>query len=173
MVAGAVVCAEPQVKAAVRAAHLGELHRIGSDAEAGGRRRRDRRRRRAGKAQRSVRVVLDQEGLLPAEHLREAGLSQRVTLIRGDAHREVARLPGPFDFVFLDADKEGQVDYFNQLYPRKLVPGGMLAVHNAIHQAGSMRDYLDMIRTHPDFDTVTLSATLDDGFCLGYRHRAS
>jgi caffeoyl-CoA O-methyltransferase len=110
---------------------------------------------------------------LARRHLREAGLSQRVTLIRGDAHREVARLPGPFDFVFLDADKEGQVDYFNQLYPRKLVPGGMLAVHNAIHQAGSMRDYLDMIRTHPDFDTVTLSATLDDGFCLGYRHRAS
>jgi predicted O-methyltransferase YrrM len=43
--------------------------------------------------------------------------------------------------------------------------------HNAIQQADSMRDYLDMVRKHPDFDTVTLSVTMDDGFCLSYRHR--
>jgi len=109
---------------------------------------------------------------LARRHVAEAGLSDRIALIRGDAHTEVARLDGPFDFVFLDADKEGQVDYFNKLYPRKLSPGGILAVHNAIRQAGSMRDYLNMIRKHPDFDTVTLSATMDDGFCLSYRHRS-
>jgi predicted O-methyltransferase YrrM len=98
-------------------------------------------------------------------------LSQRITLIKGDAHAEVPRLEGPFDFVFLDADKEGQMDYFKKLYPRKLSPGAILAVHNAISQASSMRDYLDMIRKHPEFDTVVLSVTMDDGFCLSYRHR--
>ena len=110
---------------------------------------------------------------LARRHLSEAGLSQRVTLIRGDAHGEVKKLEGPFDFVFMDADKEGQVDYFNRLYPKKLVPGGMLAVHNAIRQATSMKDYLKMIQKHPDFDTVIVSATMDDGFCLSYRHRTS
>ncbi len=110
---------------------------------------------------------------LAYRHVNEAGLSPRVTCLQGDAHAEVAKLPGPFDFVFLDADKEGQVDYFKKLYPGKLVPGGILAVHNAIRQADSMKDYLDMIRRHPDFDTVTLSATLDDGFCVSYRHRVS
>jgi len=110
---------------------------------------------------------------LARRHVSEAGLSQRVTLIKGDAHMKVAKLEGPFDFVFLDADKEGQLDYFNKLYPKKLVPGGILAVHNAIRQANSMRDYLEMIHKHPDFDTVTLSVTMDDGFCLSYRHRAS
>jgi len=108
---------------------------------------------------------------LARRHVSEAGLSQRVALIRGDAHIEVVKLEGPFDFVFLDADKEGQSDYFNKLYPKKLFPGGILAVHNAIQQASSMRDYLQMIRRHPDFDTVTVSATMDDGFCLSYRHR--
>ncbi len=103
----------------------------------------------------------------------EAGLSPRVTLIRGDAHEEIARLEGPFDFVFMDADKEGQVDYFNKVSPKKLIPGGILAVHNAIRQASAMKDYLDMIRKHPDFDTVILSLTMDDGFCLSYRHRIS
>jgi len=110
---------------------------------------------------------------LARRHVAEAGLSQRVTLIKGDAHREVTKIEGPFDFVFMDADKEGQVDYFNKLYPKKLLPGGILAVHNAIRQAGSMQDYLKMIRKHPDFDTVTLSVTLDDGFCVSYRHRSS
>ncbi len=108
---------------------------------------------------------------LARRHVGEAGLSQRITCIKGDAHGEVAKLEGPFDFVFMDADKEGQMDYFKKLYPKKLVPGGILLVHNAIRQANSMRDYLEMIRKHPDFDTVTLSVTMDDGFCLSYRHR--
>ncbi len=110
---------------------------------------------------------------LALRHVSEAGLSQRVTLIRGDAHGEVAKLEGPFDFVFMDADKEGQVDYFNKLYPKKLVPGAILAVHNAIRRAHSMQDYLKLIRGHPDFDTIILSLTMDDGFCVSYRHRVS
>jgi predicted O-methyltransferase YrrM len=109
---------------------------------------------------------------LARRHVAEAALSERVALIRGDAHRELTKLEGPFDFVFMDADKEGQADYFNKLYPKKLAPGGILTVHNAIRQASSMQDYLNMIRKHPDFDTVILSATLDDGFCVSYRHRA-
>lgn len=108
---------------------------------------------------------------LARRHVAEAGLSPRVRLLLGDAHREVAKLSGPFDFVFLDADKEGQVDYFQKLYPGRLAPGGLLAVHNAIRQASSMREYLDLVRRHPDFDSMTVSATMDDGFCLSYRHR--
>ncbi|NWG05023.1 MAG: O-methyltransferase [Syntrophaceae bacterium] len=108
---------------------------------------------------------------LARRYINEAGLSQRVNCIRGDAHEEVLKLVGPFDFVFMDADKEGQVDYFKKLFPKKLVPGGLLAVHNAIRQAHFMKDYLEMIRKHPDFDTVILSVTMDDGFCLSYRHR--
>jgi caffeoyl-CoA O-methyltransferase len=108
---------------------------------------------------------------LARKHVSDAGLTQRVTLILGDGHGEVPKLNGPFDFVFLDADKEGQMDYFNKLYPKKLLPGGILIVHNAILQAGSMKDYLEMIRRHPDFDTVIMSTTMDDGFSLSYRHR--
>ena len=109
---------------------------------------------------------------LAQRNVREAGLAGRVTLIRGDAHREIAGLKGPFDFVFLDADKDGQMDYFKKLYPKKLAPGGIIAVHNAISEAGDMKDYTDMIRRHPDFDTVIVSTTMDDGICLSYRHRA-
>ena len=117
-------------------------------------------------------IEIDKErSILAQKHIGEAGLSQRVTFIRGDAHVEVPKLEGPFDFVFMDADKEGQLDYFSKLYPKKLIPGGIFLVHNAIRQADSMRDYLDMVRKHPDLDSVTLSVTMDDGFCLSYRHR--
>jgi caffeoyl-CoA O-methyltransferase len=119
-------------------------------------------------------IEIDRERFdLARKHVNEAGLSQRVTCIQGDAHVEVAKLEGPFDFVFMDADKEGQMDYFKKLFPKKLAPGGILLVHNAIRQASSMRDYLEMIRKHPGFDTVLLSVTMDDGFCLSYRHRIS
>lgn len=108
---------------------------------------------------------------LAQKNVREAGLAGRITLIRGDAHREMAGLRGPFDFVFLDADKDGQMDYFRTLYPARLAPGGLIAVHNALSEAGDLKDYMDTIRSHPDFDTVVVSLTMDDGIALSYRHR--
>ncbi len=108
---------------------------------------------------------------LARKNVREAGLAGRISLVHGDAHREISNLKGSFDFVFLDADKDGQLDYFQRLYPEKLAPGAILAVHNAISEAGDMKNYTDMIRRHPDFDTVILSTTMDDGICMSYRHR--
>jgi len=104
-------------------------------------------------------------------NIARTGLSHRVTFHEGDAHQVVSTLEGPFDFVFLDADKEGQPDYFKKLYPNKLAPGGIIAVHNAIRMREAMKDYLDMIAKHPDFDSVVLSLTMEDGFSVSYRKR--
>jgi predicted O-methyltransferase YrrM len=65
------------------------------------------------------------------------------------------------------------MDYFKKLYPKKLAPGGMIAVHNAISEAGDMKDYTETIRRLPDFDTVIVSTTMGDGISLSYRHRAA
>jgi len=54
-------------------------------------------------------IEIDKERYnLARKHVSEAGLSQRIACIKGDGHVEVAKLDGPFDFVFLDADKEGR-----------------------------------------------------------------
>lgn len=108
---------------------------------------------------------------LARDHLARAGLSHRVTFKEGDAHQIVPTLDGPFDLVFLDAEKEGQMDYFNKVFPKKLPPGGLLVVHNAIRLRDSMKDFLAMIGKHPGFDSVILSLTMDDGFSVSYRHR--
>lgn len=102
----------------------------------------------------------------------KAGLAGRVTFLEGDAHQILPTLEGPFDFVFLDADKEGQPDYFGKLYPKKLAPGGIIAVHNAIRMASAMKEYFDIVTKHPDFDSVVLSLTMEDGFSVSYRHRS-
>jgi caffeoyl-CoA O-methyltransferase len=105
------------------------------------------------------------------KHLAGVGLGDRVEFLEGDAHEITPALKGPFDFVFLDADKGREVDYFNYLFPDKLAPGGIIAVHNAIRFRGTMSDYLEMMDTHPQFDAVMLSLTMDDGFSVAYRHR--
>jgi len=105
------------------------------------------------------------------ENLAKAGLAHRVTCIEGDAHKVVRTLKGPFDFIFFDADKENQVDYFNVLFP-KLRAGGVIVSHNAIRHEKHMHDYLDLVKNHPQLDTVILSATMDDGFAVSYRRKA-
>src|SRR5579864_8262727 len=42
----------------------------------------------------------------------------RITLHLGPALESVAKLDGPFDFVFIDADKDGYVDYYEAVLPR-------------------------------------------------------
>ena len=108
---------------------------------------------------------------LAREHLARASLSHRVTFKEGDAHAVVPTLDGPFDFVFLDADKEGQTDYFNKLFPKKLPSGAVLVSHNAIRHRENMKEYLDLVKNHSEFDTVILSLTMEDGFAVSYRHR--
>jgi len=104
------------------------------------------------------------------KRLARAGFSKRVTLLEGDGHKLLAGIPGPFDFVFLNADKTGNVDYFQKLHPRKLSPGALLLAYGATTRKEQMQDYLKMITAHADFDTVILSAGLDDSFCVSRRH---
>ena len=79
------------------------------------------------------------------------------------------KLDGPFDFVFIDAEKSGYLDYIKTILP-KTRPGAIFAGHNAISMASGMRDYLDFARNNPDLETVTVS-TGSDGICLSRKIR--
>ncbi|MBE3096279.1 MAG: class I SAM-dependent methyltransferase [Planctomycetes bacterium] len=90
---------------------------------------------------------------LARENFKRAGVDGIVTLVEGDAHKEIAKLKGPIDFAFLDADKEGYADYLKQLLPL-LRPGGLMLAHNVGSQAGPMLDYLKAATTSPDLETI-------------------
>ncbi len=68
-------------------------------------------------------------------NFKEAGLSEYIDARLGDAHQIIPELPGPFDFVFSDADKEWYKNYFVSLSP-KLVTGGCFAAHNVREPRG-------------------------------------
>ncbi len=92
---------------------------------------------------------------LARENFERAGVAELIDLVEGDAHKEILKLKGPIDIVFLDADKEGYVDYLNKLLPL-LRPGGLVIGHNARSHAGSMQPFLDAIGSKPELETLFL-----------------
>ena len=55
----------------------------------------------------------------------------KITLHVGPALETLARLEGEFDFVFIDADKEGYVDYYEAVLPR-LAERGLIVADNTL-----------------------------------------
>lgn len=82
-------------------------------------------------------------------HFEEAGCADRVTVVEGDAHRTVAQVEGPVDLVFIDADKEGYVDYLDQLLP-KVRAGGWILAHNIT----SAPAYVRKLQANPALETI-------------------
>ena len=83
---------------------------------------------------------------LAAAHVRAAGLADIVTVIAGDAFAEIPRLPGVFDFVFLDAWKRDYKRFLDLMLPR-LAPRGLFLAHNVVNKQAEMRDFLEAIRS--------------------------
>jgi predicted O-methyltransferase YrrM len=65
----------------------------------------------------------------------------RIELRIGPALDTVNALDGPFDFVFIDADKDGYLGYYEAVVP-KLSPRGVIAVDNTL-SGGDVVDPVD------------------------------
>ena len=82
-------------------------------------------------------------------HFQQAGVEGRVTVVEGDAHEQVAKLKGPLDVVFIDADKSGYLDYLNKLLPL-VRPGGLILAHNV----DMAPEYVKAVTTNADLETI-------------------
>jgi predicted O-methyltransferase YrrM len=89
------------------------------------------------------------------ENLVKAGLAERVEIIEGPASTTLRDIPGPFDFVFLDADRPSYLTYLELVVP-KLVPGGLLVADNVVSHASELQDYLARVKSHPALFSVTV-----------------
>ncbi len=101
------------------------------------------------------------------KNIREAGLSDFVDARLGDAHQLVKQLPGPFDFVFSDADKYWYVQYFKDVDP-KLVKGGCFTAHNVLEDFGGIAEFLDYVRSRNDYDTH-IDRSSSSGISVSYK----
>jgi caffeoyl-CoA O-methyltransferase len=83
-------------------------------------------------------LELDEEyAAIARRNLEEAGVADRTEIIVGPALRWLRSMPAEptFDYVFLDADKRGYPDYYEELVPR-LLPGGLLLIDNVLLRGG-------------------------------------
>jgi predicted O-methyltransferase YrrM len=88
-------------------------------------------------------------------HFKEAGVAAFIDARLADAHDLVPKLEGPFDFVFIDADKEWYTNYAKAVLP-KLTVGGLMTAHNVSQYGGRRQmtgDYSEWVRSQPNLET--------------------
>jgi len=88
-------------------------------------------------------------------NFQRAGVEKLVTIVEGDAHETLKKFKGTIDLVFLDADKEGYLDYLNTLLPM-VRPGGLIVAHNMTPRMADP-NYLKAVTTNPDLETVFIN----------------
>jgi predicted O-methyltransferase YrrM len=104
-----------------------------------------------------------------ADNVRRAGLSDIVTVVAGDAFKEIPRVPGTFDLVFLDAWKPDYKKFFDLVFPR-VDKGGLFLAHNVVNKKNEMADFLAAIQAHPAAFTTTVSPG-HEGMSMTYKRR--
>ncbi len=81
---------------------------------------------------RIITCELDPERVAFAERrIADAGLADRIEVRQGPALETIATLDGPFDLVFVDADKAGYLGYYEAVLP-KLSERGLIVVDNVL-----------------------------------------
>jgi caffeoyl-CoA O-methyltransferase len=107
-------------------------------------------------------------------YAREAGVADRIDYRLGPALETIRGLDGPFDLVFVDADKEGYLDYYEATLPL-LADGGLLVADNVLwsgrvvdpepdERTRTIRAFNDHLRDDPRVVAVVL--TVRDGMTL-------
>jgi predicted O-methyltransferase YrrM len=85
-------------------------------------------------------------------NFKRAGMADIITLVEGDAHEKVTALKDPIDILFLDADKDGYIDYLNKLLPL-IRSGGLVIAHNITPRMADP-NYMKAITTNPNLETI-------------------
>ena len=98
----------------------------------------------------------------------EAGVDCLVTQVLGNAHEEVARLKDPIDLLFIDADKQGYLDYLTKLLPL-VRPGGLIVAHNMASPPPDPA-FVKAITTNPELETLFVNMH-DQGLGVSLKKR--
>jgi len=104
-----------------------------------------------------------------AANIQRAGLSDIVRVVHGDAFKEIPKVEGNFDLVFLDAWKPDYKKFFEMVFPR-VSPGGLFLAHNVINKKNDMLDFLAAVEAHPMALNTTVSPGYE-GISITYKKR--
>jgi caffeoyl-CoA O-methyltransferase len=97
--------------------------------------------------------ILPERAVEANNNLAAAGLDTVARVVAGDANTTVATLPGPFDLVFIDAEKDDYVNHLEAVVDRARI-GGLILADNVISHDVSA--YQAVVRARGDLETVTI-----------------
>ncbi|KAG2478629.1 MAG: O-methyltransferase family 3 [Nitrosopumilales archaeon] len=98
------------------------------------------------------------------KNFEEAGVSAQIEIQKGNALQILHKLAMSeseqlqFDFVFLDADKENNIEYFDLVLPLVKI-GGIIATDNILYPERfrpEMKKFTEYIKSKPNVQTMTL-----------------
>jgi caffeoyl-CoA O-methyltransferase len=108
-------------------------------------------------------------------YIEQSGYADRITVHLGPALETIERLEERWDFVFIDADKENYLNYYEAILPR-LSDRGLIAVDNTLwsgrvavesddsETTRAIREFNDRVRS--DERVVCVQLTVRDGVTL-------
>ena len=105
------------------------------------------------------------------KNFKEAGVDKMIEIKQGLALDLLHNLRGKFDFVFLDADKENIVRYFDLVLPMVRI-GGIIAADNMLypyHFRVTMRKYARHVHSKPNIQSVTVPIGMGEEITIKLR----
>jgi len=119
--------------------------------------------------------VSEETTAIAKRYAEEAGVRDKIDYRLGPGLETIASLDGPFDLVFIDADKENYVNYYEAVLP-KLADGGFIIADNVLwsgrvadpdnHEGNTdvIREFNDHVMNDERVECVML--TVRDGMTL-------
>jgi caffeoyl-CoA O-methyltransferase len=123
--------------------------------------------------------ISEEHAAVARRYLERAGYADRVTVHVGPALDTIRGLEGEFDFVFIDADKENYLAYYEEVLPR-VTAHGLIAADNTLwsgrvidesddsEATRAIREFNERVAADDRVTSVML--TVRDGITL-IRHR--
>lgn len=108
-----------------------------------------------------ITIEIDKENAIIAQkNIQDAGLSQNIEVINGNALEAIPTLEKQFDLLFLDATK---VEYLAYLKVAEgfLYSGAVVVADNVGVSRNEMLDYLEYVRNSGSYDSKTIQTRLE------------
>ena len=106
------------------------------------------------------------------KNFKDAGIDTMIEIKQGVALDLLYKLKGKFDFVFLDADKENIIRYFDLVLPMVRI-GGIIAADNMLypdHFRPAMRKYARHVHSKPNIQSVTVPIGMGEEITIKLRN---
>ena len=104
---------------------------------------------------------------LARKYISECGLSEHVTFKIGQAYDVIKdELNEQFDLVFIDANKQEYIKFFEVIHPL-LKKGGIILADNVLSHAKKVEPFVEAISNHEEYQVQILD--LPDGLLMAYK----